>query len=487
MQQHEELTEPPPTAKELQILLTHMLTLKFATHLLLAVTQKTELHKNRYTRITYSQQNATSKAMKTVSTFFVLLFLFLISNILPAQDFWQQLNYQGYVNTGVVVDAYGRIFSASTDNGVQMSEDAGLTWQKKNNGIPYEKHVNAITINSEGIMFCNHNLGTFRSIDKGESWQQVYDMLVPNENDVIKCGYDSVILSGAQGGLAILRSVDSGNTWQTVLDLQAADYVEGIMDIFFSDNGDIYSCSSIFYPQIDVAAKVYKSSDYGRTWTQYWDPGMPTSFRSIAMDKKGRLLVGGGGGLYRQDILSGQWEHMALYTIVDDILVVSDSLIYLACNDNGGGWGGVLASIDGGDTYTEVHNDGLQLEYSTRFAKFYDGRLLMNNYYELYISRDTIMEPDSIKPFPNSINKTSKLLHAITAFPNPCRLQCGLKSTLDKTTICELYNSQLKYIYSVTIYAQGEAMLDFSGLPTGLYFARYKFNGLFGIIKIVHH
>jgi len=424
--------------------------------------------------------------MKTVSTCFVLLFLLLISNILPAQDFWQQLNYQGYVNTGVVVDAYGRIFSASTDNGVQMSDDGGLTWQKKNNGLTYEKYANAIAINSEGIMFCNHNLGTYRSIDKGESWQQVYDMLVPNENNVIKCGYDSVILSGAQGGLAILRSVDCGNTWQTVLDLEATDYVEGIMDIYFSDNGDIYSCSSIFYPQIDVAAKVYKSIDYGRTWTQYWDPGMPTSFRSIAMDKEGRLLVGGGAGLYRQDTLSGQWEHIALYTIVDDILVVSDTLIYLACNDNGGGWGGVVASIDGGNTYTEMHNEGLQLKYSNGFTKCYDGRLLMYNYHELYISSDTIMEADSIIPFPNSIYQTSKLLNAITAFPNPCRLQCGLKSTLDKATICELYNSQSKYIYCVTIAAQGIAMLDFSDLPKGLYFLRYSYNHESGIIKIIH-
>lgn len=405
---------------------------------------------------------------------------------MPAQDFWQQLNYQGYVNTGVVVDAYGRIFSASTNNGVQMSEDAGLTWQKKNNGIPYEKYVNAIAINSEGIMFCNHNVGTFRSIDKGESWQQVYDMLVPNENDVIKCGYDSVVLSGAQGGLAILRSVDSGNTWQTVLDLQAADYVEGIMDIFFSDNGDIYCCSSIFYPQIDVAAKVYKSTNYGRTWTQYWDPGMPTSFRSIAMDKKGRLLVGGAWGIFRQDTLSGQWEHILLNTIVQDILVVSDSLIYLACDYHGGGWGGIVASIDGGNTYTEIHNDGLQLEYGTRFAKFYDGRLLMNNYHELYISRDTIMEADSVIPFPNSIDFISKLLNAVAAYPNPCQLQCSLKSTLDKATICELYNSQSKYLYSVNIAAQGGAMLDFSGLPKGLYLLRYTYNHKSGIIKIIH-
>lgn len=425
--------------------------------------------------------------MKIISTFFVLLFLLLISNLLTAQDFWQQLDYQGYVNTGVVVDAYGRIFSTSTDNGVQMSEDGGLTWQKKNIGIPIGKHVNAIAINSDGIMYCTHNRGTFRSIDKGESWQQVFEILGYTENDVIKCGYDSVILVGGMAGFAILRSVDSGNTWQYVLDLQAADYVEEITDFLFSDNGDIYCCSNIHLAQIDVAAKVYKSTDYGRTWTQYWDPGMPTSFRSIAMDKKGRLLVGGAWGIFRQDTLSGQWEHIALNTIVQDILVVSDSIIYLACDYHGGGGGGVVVSIDGGDTYTEVHNDGLQLKYSTGFTKFYDGRLLMRNYHELYISRDTIMEADSIIPYPNSINQTSKLLHAVTAYPNPCKLQSGLKSTLDKATICELYNSQLKYIKNIAIPAQGEAMLDFSGLPTGLYIARYEYNGLFGIIKIVHY
>jgi photosystem II stability/assembly factor-like uncharacterized protein len=423
--------------------------------------------------------------MKIISTCFVLIFL-LSSSILSAQDFWQQLNYEGYVNTGLVVDAYGRIFSASTDNGVQMSDDAGLTWQKKNNGIPYEKHVNAIAINSEGIMFCNHNLGTYRSIDKGESWHQVYEMIVPFENDVIKCGYDSVILSGAQDALALLRSVDNGSTWNAVLDLHAENYVEGIMDIFFSNNGDIYSCSSIFYPQIDVAAKVYKSTNYGRTWTQYWDPGMPTSFRSIAMDKKGRLLVGGGGGLYRQDTLSGLWQHIALNTIVEDILVVSDSLIFLACNYNGGGWGGVVASTDGGDTYTAIYNDGLLLNYGVGFSKFFDGRLLMYNYSELYISRDTIMEADSVKPLPNSITPYIKQLNPVIAYPNPCVLECSLKSNLDKATNCKLYNSQSKYIQTVTIPAHGEVLLNFSGLPAGLYFIRYTYSQASFIIKIVH-
>ena len=421
--------------------------------------------------------------MKIIS--FILLQFFTCC--LHAQDFWQQLDYQGYVNTGVVVDAYGRIFSTSTDNGVQMSEDAGLTWQKKNNGIPYEKYVNAIAISSEGIMFCNHNLGTYRSIDKGESWQQVYEMIVPFENDVIKCGYDSVILSGAASGMALLRSVDNGNTWQYVLNLHSGYYVEQIMDIFFADDSCIYCCSSIYYPQIDVAAKVYKSTDYGKTWSQYWDPGVPTSFRSISMDNKGRLLLGGGGGLFRQDTLSGPWEHIAINTIVRDILVVSDSLIYLACDYHGGGWGGIVASIDGGNTYTEIHNDGLQLQYGKGFSKFYDGRLLMYNSNELYLSRDTIMEADSVIPFPNSIDFTSKLLNALTAYPNPCKLQCGLKSTLDKSIICDLYNSQLKYIKSIAIPAQGEAMLDFTGLSSGLYIARYEYNGLFGIIKIVHH
>lgn len=406
---------------------------------------------------------------------------------MTAQTFWQQLNYQGYVTSGVVVDAYGRIFCSNTGTGVQMSDDGGFSWQSKSEGIPYQKNVNAISINKEGILFCNHNSGTYRSIDNGESWQQVYDLLVYNEYDDIICGYDSVILSGGRYALAMLRSVDNGITWQPVLDLSSPNYVEQIMDIYFSDDGNIYSCSSIFYPQIDVAAKVYKSSDYGRTWTQYWDPGMPTSFRSITMDKKGRLLVGGGGGLYRQDTASGLWQHFALNTIVEDILVVSDSLIFLACNFIGGGWGGIVASVDGGDTYTEIHNDGLLSKSGIGFSKFSDGRLLMYNSTELYISRDTLMEADSVKPYPNSITQDLKLLNAVIAYPNPCRILCGLKSNLDKEISCELYNSQSKYIYTVTVPAHGEVLLDFSGLPAGLYFARYTYNNESGCIKFIHH
>jgi hypothetical protein len=169
---------------------------------------------------------------------------------------------------------------------------------------------------------------------------------------------------------------------------------------------------------------------------------------------------------------------------VNDILVVSDSLIFLACAYQG--MAGILASIDGGDTYTEIHNDGLQFEYGNGFTKCYDGRLLLYNSSGLYISRDTIMEADSVIPFPNSINLTPNLLDAVTAYPNPCSMRCGLNSTLDKAVIGDLYNCQSNYIYSVTIPAKGETTLDFSGLPAGLYFLRYIYNHASGILKIVH-
>lgn len=169
-----------------------------------------------------------------------------------------------------------------------MSEDNGLTWQDKNNGITYGKYVSAIDINKEGFLFVNHNHGIFRSVDSGESWQLVLDgQNFLQEHDVIKCGFDSVILSGGMNYGAIVRSVDNGLTWQYVLNCGTADYYEQIQDIVYANDGVIYSCSSIYYPQIEVAAKVYKSIDYGRTWTIYWDPGFPTSFKSIEIDKVG--------------------------------------------------------------------------------------------------------------------------------------------------------------------------------------------------------
>lgn len=398
------------------------------------------------------------------------------------QNFWEHIsNCPGQLKTGLVVDPAGRIYVASmssTTSGVNRSDDNGLTWQQKINGLS-TNWVRAIDFMIDSTLFIGHNSGIYRTTNLGDNWELVYNPTVYKEYQVVKCGYDSIILVGGGPTELLVRSTDKGNNWSVVINYFSWDYWEYITDIYFAPNNVIYACSRFTENYSNKNPRVYYSTDFGKTWDVFWDPGTPSAFYALNMDNNGRLLVGGWSGIFRHDFNTGTWEHIALNATVKDILVVPNEMIYLACDPGGSGWGGVVASVNGGDTYSLILNSGLIFNEAVGFEKDNSGRILMRSWDYLYRSADTI--------FTNIDNTVVPDKPLLSCFPNPFHNSTKIKSTDYQIMKVNVYDLSGKMITSFEIPPMGEYLLEIGDVSKGILIAQFFTESTSGIIKIVHY
>ncbi|MBK7173641.1 MAG: T9SS type A sorting domain-containing protein [Bacteroidales bacterium] len=412
---------------------------------------------------------------------FILLLLFY-SYDLSSQNFWQLL---GSCDTatlrGIKVDSFGRIYIGSMDSdygGFFRSDDNGQTWQSKSNGMQ-SGFFRALTLGNDSSLFVSSSLGVYRSIDLGEHWQLMYDASMDLEHNSIEFGYDSVLLLGGGRDKAILRSVDGGVTWENVLNLYNPLYYEYITDFIFGPNQVIYACSRFTYNWSNNNPKVYYSTDNGNTWSVFFDPYTECGFETIEFDNLGRLLIGGWGGIYRYDFSTTIWEHISLNTIVSDIFTVSDGRIFLACDPSAGGWGGVLQSVDSGNTYSLPLNSGLNSLNAQMFACDYIGRLLLISWNFIYYSNDTIFTPVP--------DLTEENICSVTCYPNPFKDYIIFQSNINDNTNIEIFKTDGKLIQNFVLGPYHEQKLPTEKFLTGLYIVSIEVESNRYYIKLIHY
>lgn len=413
----------------------------------------------------------------------LILTLTLFSHSCFSQDFWEPINNPGAHIYDMTVDSLGRIYLATWDEnlgGIYRSDDNGETWQHKNNGIPY-LYTRAIAFYRDSTLFTSLFSKLYRTSDLGENWQLVYEHFPEATSfDVIRCGFDSIILVGGENSRGILRSVDNGETWENVLNLYNDDYQEHITDIAFGPNGIIYACSRFTNSWSDEQPKVYSSIDYGKTWIPFLNLTTPSAYYSLDFDNNGRLLVGSWNGIYRFDFVLNSWEYIAINSSVMDFQVVPDNRIFLAC-DQSAGFGGVLLSEDGGDTYPIVLNNGLIYNSAGQFAVDAIGKLLMYppGSSIIYKSQDTIITASHII---NDLEFRNKLL---VCYPNPFKKHIIFKSTINQSSKVEILDQSGSCILTFEMEPLQEYLFEAANLSPGLYIAKIESEKQLQIIKLV--
>ncbi|MFA6455657.1 MAG: T9SS type A sorting domain-containing protein [Bacteroidota bacterium] len=197
-------------------------------------------------------------------------------------------------------------------SGVYVSTNSGQTWSAINGGIPnaYGIFVTALANNSsdlyigiEGYYSGNNGYlgGVFRSTNKGANWSRV----TPDSLHFIKSiavNDSSLFVADYYRGMC--RATKDGQQW-TKLDNIALSpnsmtlAIQG--DELFAGSNDVS----------DIAKRVFRSTDYGQTWTnvgQGLNTAIINAFR-FGPDGSGDLFAAtsGGAGVYRLKKNSDTW------------------------------------------------------------------------------------------------------------------------------------------------------------------------------------
>jgi len=423
------------------------------------------------------------------------LIIFSIIVLLPYHAlsqyfFWEQLNIPpDGVHNGLTVDSDGSIYILHASeynpqiNGVYRSDDQGITWSLKSNGIIYSSpHLRSISFDSKtGYLFLGGQNTIYRSLDKGENWELLFQTVTIGVNfDVISIGKDSIILVGGEGIYGIMRSTDEGNTWTQVLNL-GIDCFDNCRDIVFGPDGLIYASThnyTCYYP-----GKIYKSIDNGITWELMLISDRP---EALAFDNQGRLLRGEfGEGLYRYDIASNNWEHILTTAVTPmDILVTPDDKIFLALDH----WpnpylSGIMMSTDGGLSF-EFINYNFEIPRSfKKFAVDSAGRLLAIGSF-LHRSWDVVFTGiEEHKPEKDKVDCFR------LSYTNPFKDVLEIK--FDQEVLLPSYSLKITNLFGTSIYEKSnlyyhELKVNLPDLPSGCYILTLVFPETKNSYKLIH-
>lgn len=235
-----------------------------------------------------------------------LFFSSYFNGILRSSDSgntWAEKNHNLYQMTGNSVIHSGSEIFTNSGADIYYSSNNGNSWEKKNTAMPYAA-ITSLHKNANGDLFAGlADHGIYRSSDNGNTWSSINNGLnsygrfiyIQSNGNYL---YAAKIFTSVADTLRIYRSSDNGNTWSFIY--QPAEfglehftvsstgmiYVAGsnmLMEsvvIRSSDNGNSWITSKAsgfilmesFVSHEDelfmtASSKVYKSEDFGETWT----------------------------------------------------------------------------------------------------------------------------------------------------------------------------------------------------------------------------
>jgi photosystem II stability/assembly factor-like uncharacterized protein len=308
-----------------------------------------------------------------------------------------------YVGTGEANAGGG---SVSYDGlGVFKSEDAGATWI--NTGLEESGSIGRIAVHpfdpnicyvaAMGRMFSkNGQRGIFKTIDGGQSWQQMLFLndstgaidivLDPQNPETIYAAMwerirrpDERVYGGPSCG--IYRSFDGGENWQELTEgLPSGSPNTGRIGLTISPS-DPAVLYSIYADKEGYFDGVYKSINYGDSWTRTNDAALNNMYSSYGW-WFGRLRIDPinpnivyaiGFDLFKTTNGGNSWSNIGYAVHVDqhDLYAhpIDNNFVVLG-ND-----GGVYTSQNAGNTWTHLENLPITQFYTSEIDQQYPERL----------------------------------------------------------------------------------------------------------------
>lgn len=282
------------------------------------------------------------------------IFLLLSSNLLMAQSHAQLWHQKPGSNLGavmgIVVDAEGRIFASSYQQGIFLSVDTGTTWQQV---APFTDGVWTMAVQSSGeIVASLWSRGIFRSTDHGTTWTPFPNSRLNSDiravnntghlfiesagklyrtslNDTawmeLPIGGGAVAVRGntviAAKGTSCFLSTDSGVHW-----LPLAPAPSTIYSVAALPNGSLFA-GTYFEPD-KPSASLLSYHTGSNTWTRN---GPPSTINAIVQRQDGVLFAAShDSGFYASGNNGSEWRrinHGLTTTKIFSLAVISDTVI----------------------------------------------------------------------------------------------------------------------------------------------------------------
>jgi len=247
------------------------------------------------------------------------------------------------------------------------------SWQTKKPGIEFYNIKKDLNGNLYALPSLN-NQKIYKSIDRGETWNQMAGFPSLGGNNFMALGVDQYnVIYASTNDEGIYRSTDEGVTWTQLQDFQL--FGTGPMDILFGNNFSILTVKGI-------DRGIWTSTGDLVSWQKIiggFDPN------TVTQDINGNLYSGGSSGLYKSINAGASWTNISSSYGVHIIRADSSGKVFLT----EGGVNPLFVSSNQGTSFAQINtlslpNSGISYPEDILFTK--------NNMFitkgQVYYSRD---------------------------------------------------------------------------------------------------
>lgn len=289
----------------------------------------------------------------------IIILLFSISSIQFAQ--WTQ-------NTGIeggdiraIVHDGSKIYTGTSGGGIYVSDDLGLSWSRRNNGLTYF-FVSSMLVKDQYIYAGFVSLGIFASSDQGQNWVAVNNGL-PNSTVTAMAELDSFIFAGMYN--QVYASTNFGQSW------------------FWRSNGlSNYSITTLIAQDsmllLGTSNGFYCSSDHGANWIERSNGLGNLWINDLTAIGDKIFAATSNGGIYYTTDYGLQWNFIYMLPANTLSVASADTVLFAGTFSSG-----IFFSSDFGNNWFSFNN-GYPYGSLTQIIKPINNSLFAGNEHGIY-------------------------------------------------------------------------------------------------------
>ena len=304
-----------------------------------------------------------------VKKIILTIILILLNSLSFSQDYWESIYNSEEPIYNIAINSYNDLFVAES-NGLFKSLDFGNSWELILDVVGYIK----IDINNN--LYCSPP-PMFFSSNNGDDWEALnYPGL--GITHIFKDSQNNIFV-GFWGG--IYKSSDNGVTWDLVLSFSNCEVTNAIAE---NSEGLLFAGTMTF---ITVSCGVYQSIDQGENWEYI---GLEYEYiSSLAINSNDEIFAGsrghhllGGGGIFRSSDNGETWIELRDDVLVTSVAIDSEDRIFIGCSDLDGALGSVYFSEDNGESWQMIESEVITPDIGIEFLTISDDDYLYAISYE---------------------------------------------------------------------------------------------------------